>query len=48
MGFIESYCKKKSIKKIKLATNRKTRAFEFYKKLGYNETASVSMEKKLK
>lgn len=48
MIFIESYCKKNNIKKVKLSTNRKAHAFDFYKKLGYKETASVSMVKKLK
>lgn len=48
MEFTENYCKKKSIKKIKLSTNRKAHAFKFYKNRGYSETLSVSMEKKLK
>lgn len=46
--FLEDYCKKREIKKIKLSTNRKAGAFKFYKKLGYKETPSVTMEKNLK
>lgn len=48
MKFIEKYCKKNKIKKVKLSTNKKAHAFRFYKKIGFKEIESISMEKKIR
>ncbi|MBU3924023.1 MAG: GNAT family N-acetyltransferase [Nanoarchaeota archaeon] len=48
MNFIEDYYSKKGIKKIRLTTKKKARAFGFYEKLKYKEKKDlVYMEKKL-
>jgi ribosomal protein S18 acetylase RimI-like enzyme len=49
MEFIENYYLKKDIKKIRLTTKKKARAFGFYEKLKYKEKKDlVYMEKRLK
>ena len=47
--FIEAKYKKKGIKKIRLVSHKKSKAFGFYKKLNYKDTTNlVFLEKKLK
>ena len=46
-SYFENYSKKRKIKTISLMSNKKSKAFKIYKKLGYKEHGFVSMEKKL-
>ena len=49
MNFVESYSKKKNIKRVLFITNKKSKALGFYKRLGYKEGKNrINMEKKLK
>ncbi len=47
--FLEKYSKNKKIKKINFETNRKSKAIDFYKKLGYKINKDrISMEKEIR
>ena len=46
---VEDKCKKRKIKRITIMTNKKSGAFEFYKKLNYKpSTEDIFMQKELK
>ena len=49
MEFVERYCRKNNIDSIHLSSNKKSRAFKFYKKLRYVESKNfIHMYKELK
>ena len=48
LSFIESYAKNRDINRILFATNKKSRAINFYKKLGYKEEKNrINFSKKI-
>lgn len=49
LNFIESYAKNKNIKRILFTTNKKSKAINFYKKLGYKEEKTrINFSKRVK
>ncbi len=49
MRYVENYCKKKKMNYIWLLTDKRAKAFKFYKKIGYkNNVNTVYFSKKLK